>query len=83
MWVLLKDYRDLKRGQTFESAEFGRDSGYPVRIVEFEGRMYKPDEHIVVKLEDLEKRHSILQQKLEDLVDLLKIVRGEDLCLQR
>ena len=76
MWVLLKDYRDLKRGQTFESAEFGRDSGSPVRIVEFEGKTYKPYEYIMVELEDLEKQHSILQQKLEDLADLLKIVKS-------
>ena len=75
MWVLLKDYRDLKRGQTFEAAEFGRDSGYPVRIVEFEGRMYKPDEHIVVELADLEVRYSDLQEELEDLADLLEIVK--------
>ena len=78
MWVLLKDYRDLKRGQTFKSAEFGRDSGWPVRIVEFEGQMYKPDEHTVVQLADLEVRYSDLREELEDLADLLKIVKGRN-----
>ena len=76
MWVLLKDYRDLKRGQTFETADFGRDSGYPVRIVEFEGQIYKPDEHTVVQLADLEVRYSDLQEELEELGKLLRIVKG-------
>ena len=76
MWVLLEDYRDLKRGQTFKTADFGRHSGYPVRIVEFEGQTYKPDEHTVIQLTDLEVRYSDLQEELEELGKLLKIARS-------
>lgn len=54
MFVLTKDYKDLKAGFRIETFHIDRDSGYSVAVFEHEGLTYRPLRVDIDSLENLE-----------------------------
>lgn len=73
-YIIIQNYKHLKRGDRVVFVSNGRDSGYPVCLVHNgDGNIVKPMSSWVLSVKEVEKKIKTLKDSLESFEELLGV----------